>query len=186
MWVLFGFGKYKMGIHQNKNKNWNGFGVKVLLRCKRCSKDFSVYCVERRDGRKERERKTQKQRENSWLRWMFFNLWMCCLPHVTHLNKNRRKIEGFKREGALFFFWLHKREGTLTQEKVHRVRNWQLKASTLFGFNLIRSNGRQSILTIFISLCHDKQSTFFYLVHFDCCVRQSKFTKVSYCPYGTI
>ena len=49
---------YIMGIHQNKNKNWNGFVVKVLLRCKHCSKDLC------RETERKRERKTQKQREN--------------------------------------------------------------------------------------------------------------------------
>ena len=42
-----------------------------------------------------------------WVRQEFFNLWMCGLPHVTHLDKNRGKMEDFKRGGILPLIVIH-------------------------------------------------------------------------------
>ena len=58
MFYFVGFGKYTVGIHQNKNKNWVcGEGtLEVQALFKR---------PVRREMERNRERKIQKQRENS-------------------------------------------------------------------------------------------------------------------------
>ena len=41
------------------------------------------------------------------MRWTFFNPWILCVLRVSHLNKNGRKRESYKREGSLsLFFWI--------------------------------------------------------------------------------
>ena len=41
------------------------------------------------------------------MRWTIFNPWILCVLRVSHLNKNGRKRESYKREGSLsLFFWI--------------------------------------------------------------------------------
>lgn len=87
----------------------------------------------RETGRK-KERKTQKLRENPQLTWVFFNLWMCHLSRVTHLEKTRRQHEDSKREGSRTVYTQN-----FMDFMFYRETTW----GVLYTFPILESNNYQ-------------------------------------------
>ena len=86
-----------------------------------------------RDWKKERKKNPKIERKPT-VDMVFFNLWMCHLSRVTHLEKNRRQHEDSKWEGSRTVYTQN-----FMDFMFYRETTW----GVLYTFPILESNNYQ-------------------------------------------